>query len=489
MYKKLFFLFVTLLGISASAQYTTPGTGVSWSLEDLITNAPEAISHNDGIYTIHQDITIAAEDSLLINNNTVLEIDPDILITIHGYFESDAQDVSITATDPELPYEGFRFEDTSTGYFRNTTINYGGGIRVLTGNFEMDSCSMSYNVSGAATGSAISFSTGSPVVRNSTFMYNELPAFSSGANQEVSASFLNNYLEGNNQGNSNRPQINMGPGGNDTIRIVGNTIIGDPLLTLVGGISASSLLGNVNRVIIDNNTITGNRYGITVVGANSSGYIRSNVIEDNNTQNDPMLGGSGISLSASGAATMNIIASNNEIRGNLWGITLIGMARINLGNTDEEDYNPGGNVFAYNGNGGAVYALFNNTPNQVYAMNNCWIEGEEPTAEEVEGVISHSFDDDTLGEVIYTPFGCSALSSPVFADSGQMIYPNPASGRITISTTHSGEIEIYNVSGQKVLKQTLQAGDNVIALNLPQGVYMTRTTTLSKTVYSKLVIQ
>ncbi|RYD75875.1 MAG: hypothetical protein EOP53_15765, partial [Sphingobacteriales bacterium] len=75
------------------------------------------------------------------------------------------------------------------------------------------------------------------------------------------------------------------------------TIIGDPTKIMVGGIAASSLLGNPNKVVIDGNTIRDNRYGITVVGANSSGFIRNNIIEDNDTQNSPNLGGSGISIS------------------------------------------------------------------------------------------------------------------------------------------------------------------------------------------------
>ena len=489
MFKKLlvllFFTFTTVL----QAQYTTPGTGVHWSLDDLIANAPEAVSLSEGTYTISQDITVAINDTLAIETNVFVEIAPEVLITIAGSFISDAEDISITAVDIEQPYEGFRFEDTSYGYFRNTTINYGGGIRVLTGNFEMDSCSMSYHVSGAATGSAISFSTGSPIVTNSTFTFNDLPALSSGANQEVSAIFTNNYLEANNQSNSNRPQINMGPGGNDTIRIVGNTIIGDPALDMVGGISASSLLGNVNRVIIDNNTVRNNRYGITVLGGNSSGYIRGNILEDNDTQGDPMLGGSGISLNASGEPTMNIIASENQIRRNLWGITVIGSASINLGNTDEEDYNPGNNIFADNGNGGQTYALYNNTALTIYAMNNCWIEGEELTAENVENVISHQVDDNTLGEVIFTPFGCETMSVPDYTYNSPVLYPNPNTGNFTIEVPESATVEIFNISGQKVSQSQLTSGSNNLNVNLASGIYIVKTQMNKKTHNSKLIIE
>ncbi len=135
-------------------------------------------------------------------------------------------------------------------------------------------------------------------VNNSRFTFNDYPALGSGANQLVSAIITNNYIEGNNISNGNRPQLNMGPSGADTLRIVGNTIKGNRALTRTGGISSSSLLGITNRARIENNIITDNRYGINFQGATSSGIIKGNIIENNNTENNPNLGGSGIWVSA-----------------------------------------------------------------------------------------------------------------------------------------------------------------------------------------------
>lgn len=490
MYKTLLLLLLTIfVKNNAFAQFTTPNTGVLWTLEDLLESAPDAFTLNDGIYTLSENLTIAEQDSLVINENASIRIDAGVLVTIEGYFSADAEQIVITASDITAPYEGFDFRDTSTGYFKNCTITYGGGIRVLTDKFEMDSCTVSYHSSGISTGAAISFSQGSPIVKNSTLNFNALPAFSSGGNQRVSAHILNNYLEGNNTSNTNRPQINMSATGNDTLRIVGNTIKGDRTLTRVGGISASSLLGDINTVIIENNIITDNRYGITVQGARSTGYIRGNIIEDNNTENNPAVGGSGISLSTSGEPTMNIIATNNQIRRNLWGITVIGNARINLGNTDPEAYNPGGNIFSENGNGGAIYALYNNTPHTIYAMNNCWIEDTELTPENVESVISHKVDDTELGEVIFTPFGCETLSAPVFTIEKPIVYPNPSNGEININITENGQLEIYNISGQLVANHNLNTGNNQLQVDLPSGIYVLKTSTENKNFTEKLVIK
>ena len=348
---------------------------------------------------------------------------------------------------------------------------------------------MSHHLGGSTTSAALTFSTGRPIVDGSRFTDNFIPAFGSGANQEVAATFTNNYLENNNTSNTNRPQINMGPSGNDTIRITGNTIKGNRELTMVGGISASSLLGNPNKVIIDNNIITDNRYGITVIGRTSSGYIRGNVIEDNNTQNSPALGGSGISLNATGAAIMNIIASQNQIRRNLWGITVIGTANINLGSNDEATFNEGGNVFADNANGGQTYALYNNTALPISAANNCWIEGASPTAEEVENVISHQVDDAALGLVNFTPFNTCELATSHFETARISIYPNPNSGLLSIDSKENGQAKIFNLSGQLVLAFDLQTGTNRLIFDLPTGIYMMKTTTASGNFMNKVVRQ
>ena len=186
--------------------------------------------------------------------------------------------------------------------------------------------------------------------------------------------------------------------------------------------------GNVN-VVIDNNIIRGNRYGITMLGINDSAEITNNIIEDNNIQGDPNLGGSGINLNSS-SISEDVIVSGNEIRRNLWGITLQGEATINLG---DDASNPGNNTFAENGNGGEIYALYNNTANPILAKNNCWIEDQQSTEQQVEDVIFHSVDDSNLGEVTFTPFLCGILGVADNTVENFSFYPNPVKTK-SIST-------------------------------------------------------
>ncbi|WP_296151610.1 T9SS type A sorting domain-containing protein [uncultured Flavobacterium sp.] len=490
MIKKLPLILIAFVCFQAKAQFTTPNTGVIWGLDDLLTNAPSALSFSNGIYTLSQNLTIAQNDTFVIDENAEIHINADISFTVAGNFTADAPAITITATNTATPYNTITFQEFSNVFLRNVKIDYGKGIRASSGNFEMQSCSMSYHKQGSTASSAIAFSQGSPIVNNSRFTFNDYPALGSGANQLVSAVITNNYIEGNNISNGNRPQINMGPSGDNTLRIIGNTIKGNRALTKTGGISAASLLGITNRVIIDNNIITDNRYGINVQGATSSGYIRGNIIEDNNTENLPNSGGSGISLSASATSPiMNVIASGNQIRGNLWGITVIGQARINLGNTDLGNLNEGKNVFSNNGNGGAIYALYNNTAFPIIAMNNCWIEGNNsPTPQQVEDVIWHQVDTATLGLVTFTPYGCEALSVPEKSISKLSIYPNPSSGKFTLTVEENGTMEAYSINGQLVATKKLMAGENTFQIDLPSGMYILQTKTETKKFTNKLIM-
>ena len=490
MKKILLSLFVSIcFGSVLIAQgYTTPGTGLVYSLDDLVTDSPSTISVSGTTYTLVDDLTISAGDTLLIDSDITLEIGEDIRITVFGVFNVDSNSVVFTAIDPTLPYDGFRFEEFSDINIQNATIQYGGGLRVLTETFTINNSILSNNVSGVSTGSVISLSRGMPQITNNTITFNETPAISSGATNQVSPYIFNNYIEGNNQANSNRPQINMGPTlASDPIQIIQNTVKGDPSLNLVGGVAVSDFFGDSIDAIIDNNIIYDNRYGITIMGSNSFAYVRNNIIEDNDTQGAPMSGGSGISLNASSAG-MDIIASGNQIRGNLWGITLQGESSINLG--DGAD-NVGENVFSDNDNGGVTYALYNNTPNSIMAMGNCWDEDNAPnTLADAEAVIVHQNDISSLGLVTFDPVNCAFLSVDEVSENDIKIFPNPTSGQVTLSNNIDyNQVNVYSIEGKLILNKSLVVGDNNVSLNLNSGLYLLEFEGSNTKSTQKLIVQ
>ena len=473
----------SLLAIVASAQnMVTPGTGVNWNLDSLATHFPGSISKISATeFQMSDSLEVAANDTLMLTESLLVwRIDSGMLVRVYGTFISDAggSQIGITGPDTTKPFYGFRFEEFSTVRFYGTSVLFGGGLRVLTEDFIMDGCQVSYNSSGASTGAAVNFSRGNPVVKNSIFRGNELPAFASGANQEVGAVIMHNLLEGNGKANANRPQINLGPSGlNDTTYVIGNTIIGDRSLDQVGGISVSSLLSVDLNAVIDSNLVRNNRYGITMAGSNIIGQINGNIIDSNDTQGNPMLGGSGISLNSSTPGGLNVSAAYNEINYNLWGITLIGKASINLGDTLTTTYNEGKNKFSGNENGGTIYALYNNTDVTVSALNNCW-ESDTTLGLTAEDVIFHLNDDATLGEVTFNPvWDCqeeSGVGLEDFAVNSIDVFPNPSNGEVNVDLPSPGTLQVYDLKGTLLYTAQLDAGLNTLQTELPTGMYALR---------------
>ncbi|CAM3219469.1 T9SS type A sorting domain-containing protein [Empedobacter stercoris] len=484
--KKSFTLSLALLGQMIFAQYATPNDGKTYRIADLdaLTDVI-TFDQTTNRYELTDDLTISVNDTFLSDTDYTLVIADGKLITIAGTIDVNApKEVLFTSDNPGTTYfKGIRIEEGATASFNHFKMVYGGGIRSLNESFIMNNSEISYQYGGISTGGAINFSRGNPIIKNSTFKFNKTPVVGSGANQSVALTFENNHLEGNNQDNSNRPQINMGPSGNNPTIIRGNTIIGDREKTRVGGISVSSLLGVTNEAIIENNTIRDNRYGITISGGNSKGKIIGNILEDNNTETNPTNGGSGISIYLASNPTTNVIdIFDNQIRGSLWGITNIEKgAFINLGTAER----PGNNIFSNNGNGGINYALYNNSVNDVSAVGNCWIENQKSSEQQVENVIVHQKDDPTLGLVDYSDFLCSNLATSEVNSKKFSLYPNPTNGNFTVDTKEKSPYQIFDVNGKLIHQGELKIGQNSIQTNLPKGVYIFKTNQTS----SKIIVK
>ncbi|WP_027376242.1 T9SS type A sorting domain-containing protein [Kaistella palustris] len=485
--KKISLLLTMLFSAFAFSQFVSPGTGITYSLTSLSAAAPSVLVKSGTNYQMTSNVTISAGDTLLMDEDAVLKIDGGVQLTVLGVYDTTANDLVITATDSATVFKGIRFEEGSSATFRNTTLTYGGGIQVLTTDFLMDNCTVQYFKSGLVSGASINFSRGNPVVKNSKFIKNDLPAVASAANASVALEFTNNYLFANTKGNSNRPQINMGPSGSGTTKILNNTIIGDRSLTKVGGVSVSTLLGTENHPVIEGNTITDNRYGITVAGNNSTGSISNNILTNNNTEPIPANGGSGISLNGAGSTVMSLKIEKNQIRGHLWGITIIGTAQADLGGGAMGSV--GQNIFSNNGNDGEIYALYNNTANSISAKNNCWREGELSDDAMVEEVIFHSADNSTLGTVDFKPYLCAILATGASTVTQNNLYPNPSNGTFTYVAENSGAIAVSDMSGKLIYKGDVKKGNNTVSLGAKSGTYIVLYQSKGKKQTTKLIIK
>jgi len=91
---------LSLLSQFAFSQYITPGTGVIWDLDDLVNNSDGVITIDEGIYYIHDDLTISETDTIQIISDEIIKIEFEKLITVLGIFQAQPpQELYITAID------------------------------------------------------------------------------------------------------------------------------------------------------------------------------------------------------------------------------------------------------------------------------------------------------------------------------------------------------------------------------------------------------
>lgn len=395
--KKIFTLIIILgTHLLATAQFVTPGNGTTYTLQDLVDISTGTVT-SAGIneYHINDDLTISLTDILNIQENVTIKIAATKRIFVNGTLISDPDEqVIFTAINPETNFRGFRFEGSNNSVLRNTIVEYGGGIQLLDTDMIIEDCIIRYN-DRSNTSAAVNLSNSSPLISNNIFLENKGSAIGSGANIISAPQILNNQLIRNSSENTNRPQINMGPTGGDTLKIIGNTIEG--FYTMAGGIAVSNLLTVGNSIaLIEDNLVFDNRYGYTATGNNIMSIIRENHFLDNDIQGVPAQGGSGLNFY--GGVSNVALVYNNKIQGNLWGITIQLNAIPNIG--EEGNAMTGYNLIQNNGNGGQVYGLFNNTPEAIMAQHNYWGTDDETTAGQY---IVGQHQDPTLGPVTYLP--------------------------------------------------------------------------------------
>ena len=436
------FLPILLIFISLSsflnAQWVSPGDGTIYTLPDLVNVTEGVVTTGPNGFLINADLTISTNDVLLIDDQ-VSRIDAaDILITINGSMIcTNSVRAKIYGLN-ETEHFKTRFENATACDLRLLYLSDGAGIKVIESDVIFDDVKFVYFTRDYST-SVIDIFNCDPVIRNCYFMLNDGPAISSPANGQASPQILNCNFDTNVNG-INAPQINLGPGGEDSIRIVGNEIYTIMADWYVGGVSVADLLGTGStKVLLKDNIIREGRYGYNQQGMTISSVIEGNQFTNNYHEDNPMNGGSGISIYGS-TQDNKAILRNNLITGNLWGITAIYQHKIDLGT--EED--PGNNTIHDNGNGGIIYDLYNNSTCDIMAIGNDWGTIDEALIEEH---IFHQPDDPSLGLVTYVPF----------------IGYDQIEETLDIQDIDLSEATIYTIAGQRVANpETLKPGIYVL---------------------------
>ena len=399
--KKLFSIFTLMLAFAgiAKAQWTSPGNGTTYTIDDLVEVSEGCVIHNGGnlSYTLLADVTISSTDKLLLLDGKQIHI-LNASLTIKGAMIVEGSEDLHCWIDghDDSEHASLRIEDgTEASRFTKCLFFYLDNVQIINSEATFINSKFMYSRTNYAT-AAVNFMNCDPVFDNCLFENNEGAAISSPANGQGSPQITNCTFRNNVTTNINQPQINLGPGAADTIRIVNCTIEGGGY-DMSGGIAITDLMNTgETKILLKNNTVKNNRYGYNQQGYNLSSVIVDNRFVDNNAETNPMNGGSGISIY--GMNTNNkAILRRNEISGNLWGITAIYYHDIDMGT--EDDW--GGNAIFGNGNGGTEYALYDNGYSDISAIGNYWGDNDPEYAEQV---IFHRPDlGETYGLVSYLP--------------------------------------------------------------------------------------
>ena len=474
----LIFCFTSML----NAQWVSPGNGTTYTMSELVDVTDGVVTFDEGNYHIHADLTIATNDVLKIDNGFTKIYVENALITIKGSMIcKNTNRVSIMGD----PHFSMRFENASDCEIKKMYFSDGNGIKVIESDVSFIDTKFLYFTRDYSN-AVIDFMNCNPLIEECYFLLNEGAAISSPANGQGSPKILNNHIEENvTSSDLNSPQINLGPGAEDTIYIVGNEIDGAYGTHRVGGISIADLMstGSTKVLLKDNNIVKG-RYGYNQQGMTISSVIERNQFVDNHYEDNPMNGGSGISIYGINENNKAVLR-NNIITGNLWGITVINAADVNLG--IEDDW--GHNQIHDNGNGGVVYDLYNNSTCDIMAVGNNWGTSNGRLIEEH---IVHQTDDPSLGLVTYVPFiDVDAVNEVQI--SGFEIWPNLVSNgyfTLTLEKAMPTEVTIYNVNGQVVKSQSIDNQINTINVEaLRSGVYFVEVKNIESKNLKKIIIQ
>ena len=462
----LFLGFIPLL----NAQWTSPGNGTTYNIDDLIEVSEGCVVWNESNqqYSIENDITISANDKLDVNHS--LYFSNNVTLTIKGSIDAiNTDDYYWLVFSGNSGVNGrIRLEDaTGPCVFRRCNITELDGIQIIESEAVFTDCHF-HTFRCEQQSAVVNCMNCDPVFTNCEFDNNSGSAISSPANGQTSPQITDCIFFLN---LSNNPHINLGPGSQDSIRIVNCTIHwGDEM---AGGISIADLMGTGDtKILLKDNTISNNRYGYNQQGYHLSSTIIGNTFSYNNWENNPMNGGSGISIYGMDENNKAYIR-NNVITNNHWGITVINAADVDLGTVNDWGHNiihDNGHVTNY-GMDYTYFDLYNNTAYDIMAVGNYWGTTDE---QEIEDHITHQNDDPDLGLVTFVPFDSD--DAIIESESAAFeVWPNPVSDAaftLTLEKAIPSEVVIYNVNGQIVKTQRIDNSVNTIHVEtMESGIY------------------
>lgn len=468
----------------ALSQWTSPGNGTTYTMHDLLEVTNGCVTYEDTLsaYLVHSDLTIAANDCLKVTETDCLSTNHDaigiysvgnILITIQGSINIDNERLRVYFLPfTESNHLRLAIENsTAPNFFKNTVFYETSGMQINESAVQFDSCYFQNSDIGYQRG-AIIYRNCDPVLIDCVFQGNYGPALYSEAETKGSPQITRCEFRYNVLSKQNMPQLDLGPGSEDTIRIIDSRVVG--LYPLVGGIFiADTMQVGDTKILLKGNFIADNCFGYGQKGYAIDALIINNEVICNQIAPNPMSGGSGIVLfGASNDCKATI--RHNLIKSNQWGVTIHDKAVVDLGTAEDYGYNI---IFDNHNNCDSTdrhYALFVNGVNDVSAVGNYW---GGITEEFAESVIYHRPDlGENHGLVTYTPIlTINDWTVQELASSKSSVFPNPTTGFVTLRVEQAEGFtyKVFNMLGQRVMDGHVNGQETVINLGpFSSGIYL-----------------
>ncbi len=450
---------LTLAALPTLADYTTPGTGVDWTMEQLVANAGGAVTGGGGVYQVHASVVVSMTDRLTIapgDSLTFVDTGGTVGLEVNGSLSAvgtaELPIVFVGSTATPGSWRGLDFRETGAGsafVLRHGQIAYADeAVDVFGADVELDQCEIHHSLS-----KALDISQGDGTITGCHFHDNRQRTVTLTLTASPTIELCR--FENNNVDNdSPYPYLNIGLQGVNSPVIRGNTILGSGN-HMSGGIA----LWNASNALIEGNRIEGCGYGILCYQTGANPTIKNNNILDNNIHPDTVNWGFGVACNGSNAP----ILMGNAIRGHWYGVAAINGGQPNLGDlVNDFPGDDGGNALVENGLGGQVYGFYNNTPLPQMAQGNWWGGyGDEI----VEDAIYHFVDDPSLGLVDFDFYlDITGVQDPpdVRRTIGAVaVYPNPFNPRVnlvlTLNQRGHATVVVFDVAGR--LQRELHVGE------------------------------
>ncbi len=474
-----------LLAAVCQAEYVTPGTGVQWTLDDLVAASGGAVTGTAGSYEVHESVVVATADRLTIaagSSLTFLDTTGSVGLEIRGQLIGEgtatAPIVFAPATETPGAWRGLDFRETGADpVFRLVHADIGWAdiaVDVYGADVELSHCRLHHTAS-----KALDISSGDGVIADCRFTDNQQRTIT--LTLSSSPEIHGCHLEDNNlENDSPYTYISIGLQGTNSPQIIGNTILGSGN-EMSGGIS----IWNASNALIEDNEIRGCGYGILCYQTGANPTITGNLIADNTINPDTVNWGFGVASNGSNTP----ILTGNTITGHWYGVAAINGGQPNLGDlVNDFPGDDGGNLIEDNGLGGEIYGFYNNTALPQMAQGNWWGTAD---AQGVEDAIFHQPDDPSLGPVTYDPW-LTTVSAPAGAPAVLRqirAHPNPFNPRVTVAfelgDDRRVQVTVLDLAGRVVrtlVSGERRAGTHAVAWDgtdrggrpVPSGVYFAR---------------